>query len=370
MKVVFACARTGGHINPAIALAKYIIKNDKNSEVLFIGTPDGIENNLVKNANFPIKHIRTGKLRRSLSLKNISEMYNAFLGIKDAKKILKDFKPDFVFGTGGYICFPVIEAAKKLKIPYFLHESNAFPGISVKLLSKNANRVFVGFEDAKKRLKNKDNIIVSGTPIKFSRKDYEMLDKNTCMREFNVDNSKKVIAVIGGSQGALKFSLIILEYLKKYRQEDKVFIVITGDKNYEQILEEKKKVEQELNIKLDKYLILKNFIFDMEKLYKISDICITRSGAMTITELMVLQKPAILVPYPYATENHQLYNAQVLKSEGNAEIIEEKDLNVEILKENIDKILTNYSKYKKDDKRSDKEVEKIIYDNILNSIKK
>ena len=370
MKVVFACARTGGHINPAIALAKHIVKNDKNSEILFIGTKDGLENNLVKNAGFSIKHVRTGKLRRSLSPKNISEMYNAFLGISDAKKILKEFKPDFVFGTGGYICFPVIQAAKSLKIPYFLHESNAFPGISVKLLAKIATKVFVGFEDAKKRLKNKENIVVSGTPIKFSKSDYEKLDRNSCMSEFNVDVNKKVIVVTGGSQGALKFSNTILEYLKKYRDENRVFVVITGDKNYESVLEEKKKVEKELNISLDKYIIIERFVYDMEKLYKAADICITRSGAMTITELMVLEKPAILVPYPYATENHQLYNAEVLKKEGTAEIIEEKDLNIDILKENIDKIINNYSNYRSNNNNKENNVENIIYNNITKSINK
>ena len=183
MKVVFACAGTGGHINPAIAMANIIMKNEPDSQVLFVGTETGLENKLVANAGYEIRHIRTGKIIRELTLKNFSQMIHAIQGIGDAKKLLKEFAPDIIIGTGGYICGPVMKAAVKLKIPYYLHESNAFPGVSVKLLAKNAKAVMVGFEDAKQRLNPKANVVYTGTPAKFSEEDIINLDKEACLKE-------------------------------------------------------------------------------------------------------------------------------------------------------------------------------------------
>lgn len=371
MRVVFACARTGGHINPAIALAKYIMKMENNSKILFIGTEDGLENELVPKAGFDIKHIRTGKLIRKLTPKNFVEIKNALSGIKDSERILKEFKPDIVIGTGGYVCYSVMKAAKKLKIPYALHESNAFPGVSVKTLAKDASKMFIGFDDAKPRLKNRDNIVYSGTPIKFSKDEYENLDEKSCLKSLELDDSKKIIFVTGGSQGAIKFSKIILDYLKMYREDDKLFLLVTGIKNYDEVLKEKEEVEKEIGEKLDKFVKVEKFVYDMEKAYKVSSLLITRSGAMTITEIDTVGKPAILIPYPYATENHQLYNANVLKNKGVAEVIEEQNLNINTLRECINKIFSNYQKYSiKNEKINKKSPEEIIYENLKEVINK
>ena len=365
MRVVFACARTGGHINPAIALAKYIVKKENDSKILFIGTEDGLENELVPKAGFDIKHIRTGKLIRKLTLKNFTEIKNARAGIKDSEEILKEFNPDIVIGTGGYVCYSVMKAAKKLNIPYALHESNAFPGVSVKTLAAKAYKMFIGFEDARARLKNRDNIVFSGTPIKFSREEYNALDKSTCLKELNLDSSKKIIFVTGGSQGAKKFSEIILDYLKIYREADKLFYLVTGMKYYDDVLKKKEEIEKEIGEKLDNYLRVEKFVYDMEKAYKVSSLLITRCGAMTITEISTVKKPAILIPYPYATENHQLYNANVLKNEGVAEVIEESNLDINTLRDSISKIFNNYDKYLKNGNEEIKKApEEIIYDSI------
>lgn len=370
MKVVFACAGTGGHINPAIAIAKYMKKKDKDFKALFIGTFDGIENSLVKEAGFDIVHIRTGKLRRSLTLKNFSEMYRAFLGIFDAKKVLKNFQPDLVIGTGGYICMPVCNAAKSLKIPYMLHESNAFPGMSVKLLANNASKVFIGFEDARSRLKNRKNIVFSGTPTKFDKGEYDRLSDVKCREELNIPQNKKVLFVTGGSQGALKFINIIFSYIESYRDENLLIILVTGNKNYENAILRKNEIQKKLNINLDKYLRIEKFVYDMEKMYKASDMCMTRSGAMTITELALTKKKSLLIPYPYAAENHQLYNAQVIKDAGIGIIIEEKDLT----KETLNNALKTLDNLKESNVRLDGiynfNVQEIIYKNILDILKK
>lgn len=380
MKVLFACAGTGGHINPAIAIANIILKNKKDTKILFVGTKDGLENSLVKNAGFDILHIRTGKILRKLTLSNFKALHEAYMGIKDSKKIINDFKPDLVIGTGGYICVPVMLAAKKLKVPYILHESNAFPGVSVKLLAKNAKKVLVGFNDAKKRLKNRKNVVYTGTPAKFTEHDIDILDKNEAKDKLGLgikdiglfnDEERKIIFVTGGSQGARKFNQVILDLVKEKQDKKMFFILVTGNKNYDYTIDELRKIEEQNNIKLNDYIRIEKFLYNMQDMYKSADICITRAGAMTITELSLAKKASILVPYPYAAENHQYYNAKVLEDLGAGKIIIEDDLNEEILYDTLNQIIdsnkieimgNNAKKAQKLD------VEKNIYLNILDSI--
>ncbi len=342
MRVVFACAGTGGHINPAIAIANLICKNEKGSEVLFIGTETGLENKLVENAGYKIAHIRTGKILRELTLKNITALMNAYKGIGDAKKLLKGFKPDLVIGTGGYICGPVMIAAQKLKIPYILHESNAFPGVSVKLLAKKAKCVMLGFEDAKERLNKKANLVYTGTPAKFSEKDIKRLDINLCKEKLNLSNiNKKIVLVTCGSQGAKRVNEVLFSMIKKYQDKDVYYILVTGDKNYDDMCALKEEAEKELGHSLDENIRLEKFIFNMDEMYKVADICITRAGAMTISELALAHKVSILIPLPSAAENHQFFNAKVLEEKNAAKIIEQKDLTEDKLNETVKELLAS-----------------------------
>ena len=261
MRVIFACAGTGGHINPAIAIANIILKHKPDSKILFIGTKNGLENELVKKSGFDIKHIRTGKLIRSFTFKNISAVTKTLKGISDAKLIIKEFKPDLVIGTGGYICGPVMLAAKKYKIPYILHESNAFPGVSVKLLAKKAAKVMVGFSDAKSRLKSKDNVVYTGTPAKFSRETISNLDKEKCKEELGFKNiNKKIVFVTGGSQGAMKFNQIVFDMVINNLSDDFFVILVTGNKNYDEIISKKDSFEKTKNIDLSKYIKIEKFV--------------------------------------------------------------------------------------------------------------
>lgn len=340
MRVIFACAGTGGHVNPAIAIANIIKNKDEKSEILFIGTADGLENKLVKNAGYNICHISTGKIIRSFTFKNIKAVTKNIKGIKEARKIIKEFKPDLVIGTGGYICGPVMLAAKKYKISYILHESNAFPGVAVKMLAKNATKVMIGFEDARKRLKNRENIVYTGTPAKFNEEAYEKLDKNKCLENLKLSNiNKKMILVTCGSQGARKINEVVLDMVKKYLNDSIYIILVSGDKNYDDVVSQKNAIEKELNVDLSKYIRIEKFIYNMDEMYKAVDMCITRAGAMTITELSLASKPSILIPLPYAAENHQFYNAKVLESVNAAKIIEQKDLTVDLLNDTIENII-------------------------------
>ena len=369
MKVVFACAGTGGHINPAIAMANIIMKNEPDSQVLFIGTETGLENKLVANAGYEIKHIRTGKIIRELTLKNFSQMIHAIQGIGDAKKLLKEFAPDIIIGTGGYICGPVMKAAVKLKIPYYLHESNAFPGVSVKLLAKNAKAVMVGFEDAKQRLNPKANVVYTGTPAKFSEEDIINLDKEACLKEVGLENiNKKIVLVTCGSQGAKRINEVLLDMVKEYQDENTYYILVTGDKNYDEVLKLKEDIEKEIGKSLDEYIKLEKFIFNMDKMYKVADMCITRAGAMTISELSLAHKPSILIPLPTAAENHQFFNAKVLAGVDAAILIEQKDLTTKTLHDAVKQIIDG-DNIEKMSNNASKVIVKNVEENIYNCIK-
>lgn len=367
MRVIFACAGTGGHVNPAIAIARIIQKNEKDSEFLFIGTKNGLENKLVKNAGFEIVHIRTGKLLRKLTLKNVKAIFDTYAGIGESIKILKDFKPDLVIGTGGYICGPVMLAAKKLEIPYMLHESNAYPGVSVKLLAKKAKYVMLGFEDAKKRLKRQDNLIYTGTPAKFNIDEFDSLKKDESKKEFNIEKiNKKIVLVTCGSQGAKKINETVIQMVAKKKSKEYFIVLVTGEATYDSMRKEldELKIENE-----SEYIKLEKFVFNMDKMYKACDMCITRAGAMTITELALAARPAILVPLPTATENHQYYNAKVLENARAGKIIEQKDLTIDLLNNTINEIICNNDKLREMSANARKMAKLDVEEKIYNCIK-
>lgn len=369
MKVVFACAGTGGHVNPAIAIANIIKKNNKNVDILFIGTEDGLENKLVKNAGYEIKHISTGKIIRSFTLKNIRAVTENVKGIKEAKNILKEFKPDLVIGTGGYICGPVMLAASKYKIPYILHESNAFPGVAVKMLAKKATKVMIGFEDARARLKNMDNIVYTGTPAKFNEKTFNNLEKEKCLKNLNLENiNKKIILVTCGSQGARKINNVVLDMIKKYLDDDIFIILVSGDKNYDDVMSKVKEIENDTQKDLSKYIRVEKFVYNMDEMYKAVDMCITRAGAMTITELALAAKPSILIPLPIAAENHQLYNAKVLENVNAGKIIEQKNLTEDVLNSCI-KAMIKDKNLREMSSNAKKVIVKDVEDKIYNCVK-
>lgn len=369
MKVVFACAGTGGHVNPAIAIANIIKKNNQDAQILFIGTEFGLENKLVKNAGYKIKHISTGKIIRSFTLKNIKAVTENVKGIKEAKNILKDFEPDLVIGTGGYICGPVMLAARKYKIPYILHESNAFPGVAVKMLAKKASKIMIGFEDARARLKNRDNIVYTGTPAKFNEETFNNLSKSECLKRLKLENiNKKIILVTCGSQGARKINTVVIDMIKKYLDNDIYIILVSGDKNYDDVMSKIKEIEQEIKKDLSNYIRVEKFVYNMDQMYKAVDMCITRAGAMTITELSLASKPSILIPLPIAAENHQLYNAKVLESVNAGKIIEQKYLTEETLNNCIKSMIKDES-LKEMSFNAKKVIVKNVEEKIYNCVK-
>ena len=342
MRIVIAAAGTGGHINPGIAIANKVMEKDKKSSVLFIGTNRGLENDLVPRAGYKLKTIRAYGIERKFTLENIRRLYYTLRSVSEAKKILREFNPNVVIGTGGYICMPVMLAAKSLKIPTMLHESNAFPGVSVKLLSKKVDTVLVGFEDAKKRLPKAKNVVVTGNPTKIKKLNLTKNKKAEIIKQMGLSDSMPIVLAFGGSQGAQSINESLIEIIIKKRNTNYQIMWAAGPSQYDYIKNRLKK--QKMNIENLTNVKIVPYIYNMEEVMNVADLIVCRSGAMTITEVSIVGKPAIFIPFPYATENHQEYNAMVLENAGAARIILDKDLNSDILQNEIASLVSSKEK--------------------------
>lgn len=327
MRVIVAAAGTSGHINPGIAIAKEIQKNEE-SEIIFIGTNRGLENDIVPKAGYELKHIDSYGFTRKINFDTIKKLMKTFGSIYQAKKILKEFKPDIVIATGGYISISVCIAAKKLKIPYVVHESNMMPGLATKVLSKHATRILTGFESAKENLNKNTKIEFVGNPSNVKNLDITEKEKSKVKKELGLKN-KKTILVFGGSQGSKKINDTIIELSKEKLNYQIIFA--PGKANFE-----------EVNAKIDnKNIYVVPYIYNMEEILNTVDLVIARSGAMTITELQNVGKPAIFIPLPNVSNNHQEHNARMLEKVGGAKVILDNELAIDTLKSMLDELINN-----------------------------
>lgn len=371
MKVVIAAAGTAGHINPGLAIAKKIQKEQKDSKIIFIGTTRGLENDLIPRAGYELKTIEAYGLSKKISIDNIKKMIKTIKGFGEAKKILKEIDPDVVIGTGGYICGATISAAHQLKIPTVLHESNAFPGKAVKMLAKKTDTILVSFEDAIQRIKHAKKIIHTGTPVKIKKQNYTEQQKEEIIKKVGLNNQMPIALVFGGSQGARRINNAIIEIIKSELNKSYQIIWATGPKQYDIVKEELENNNKNINhIKNMKIL---PYIYNMEEIMNVVDVIVARSGAMTITEIANLGKTSILVPLPNVSHDHQLYNAKVLQNIGAADIILDNELSGEKLNTNIEKIILDKDKCKnmgeKALKMATNDVENKIYAQIVETIR-
>lgn len=368
MKVIIAAAGTGGHINPGIAIANKIMKEEKNSEVLFVGTSRGIEKDLVPRAGYKLETIEAYGFSKKISKDNIKKMIKTVKSVKVAENIIKKFKPDIVIGTGGYICGPVLTAANKLKIPTMLHESNSFPGLAVKMLSKKVNTIMLGFKEAKEFLPKAKNIVVTGTPTKINKMNLDIDDIKKIKREMNLDINLPLVLVFGGSQGAKKINDVMIDIISKNMNKTYQIIWAVGQKNFEDV----KKIfkENKLDINNLKNAKVLPYIYDMEKVMNISDVIVCRSGAITITEICKIGKPAIFIPLPNVSQNHQEKNARVLQKIGAAYIILNNEITNEKLSDTINTIIRDKKKIKEMGERANSISINNVEDRIYEEIKK
>ena len=364
MRVIIAAAGTGGHINPGIAIANEIKKHHKNAEITFIGAGRGLENDLVPRAGYKLQNLEAYGIERKINIQNLKNAYKTLKSYRVARNIVKKINPDIIIGTGGYICGPVCSAGIKLKIPTVLHESNAFPGMAVKLLSKKVDTVFAGFEDTKKRLPKAKKVIVTGTPTKVEKIDLTVEQKESIKKQFNIKNDLPIVTIFGGSQGAESINKCLIEIINQKLNKEYQIIWAVGKKNYEEVKNA---------IKTSENACIVPYIYNMEEVMNLADLVVARSGAMTITEVAKCGKPAIFIPYPFATENHQEYNAKVLANAGAARIILDRELSKDNLNKTIEEIIGNKENLKqmgqKAEKVSIKNVEQKIYKEIEKLIK-
>ena len=333
MKVVISAAGTGGHINPGIAIANKIMEEEPDSKIVFIGTPRGLENDLVPRAGYELKTLEAYGLQKEITFNNLKNLVKTVRSTKLAKQYIKEINPDVVIGTGGYICGPVFAAATKYKIPSVLHESNAFPGRAVRMFAKKADKVLVGFEAAKDRLTEAKEIAVTGTPTKVKKINFSNERKEELLNELGLNKELPVVLVFGGSQGAKRINDAMVGILQNKLNEKYQFVWATGPKQYDVIKEQLKDVNIDIeNIKNCKVL---PYIYNMEEMYALCDLVICRSGAMTITELAICCKPAIFIPLPSVGANRQEDNARVVEKLNGARVILNEELNCDNLNKAI-----------------------------------
>jgi UDP-N-acetylglucosamine--N-acetylmuramyl-(pentapeptide) pyrophosphoryl-undecaprenol N-acetylglucosamine transferase len=330
---------TGGHIYPAVSIAREIQRRYKTAEIIFVGTAKGLESKIIPKEGFELKTIKVRGFERKLSMKNLIAIKEAAISVSQVKKIIKEFKPDIVIGTGGYVCGTVVLTAALMGIPTVIHESNAFAGMTNKILFRFVDKIALNFEEAAKYFKNSKKVVVTGNPI---RTDILDITKHEGRLELGFDLNLPLIFVTGGSRGARKINQSILALASECSNSGKFQLLhMTGDTQYEAVLKSYRDrgiPTDTSNIKVVPYL------YNMPYALAACDIVIGRCGAMTLSEITALGKPSILIPYPNAADNHQEYNGRALEKKGAAIVILEKNLSEERLKNTVIELLNNREK--------------------------
>lgn len=322
MKVLLTGGGTGGHINPALAIAEIIKSKEPDSEIAFIGTEKGLENALIPKEGYKLYHNNIYGIRRSLSPKNLITAYYILTAPSKAKKIIKGFEPDVVIGTGGYVCWPNVKAAAKMGIPTALHESNATPGLAVRKLQNTADLIMTNFESTVGMLSTDKKVIKVGNPLRLA---YNSIDKDEARRRLGISEDKFVILSFGGSLGAEKINEAAIDIMRGFsvKHEDVVHIHSGGKRFYHNARELFAAYGLEKNPRLD----MREYIHDMATYMAAADLVLCRAGAMTLTELSATKKASILIPSPNVTGNHQYKNAAEFEKAGASILIEEKNMN-------------------------------------------
>ncbi len=371
MKVIVSAAGTAGHINPALAISNKIREKEPDSEIIFIGTNRGLENDLVPRSGYELKRIEAYGLKKELSITNFKHIIQTWQSQKEVKKIIDEFQPDLVVGTGGYICGPVFMAALSKKVPTILHESNAYPGKAIKFLAKKVDCVLVGFEEAKEKMQNAKKIVVTGNPTKIKKMTIPQNEKKRILEDLGIKNDLPIVLVFGGSQGAQKINEAIVDLVKSKLNQDYQIIWATGRNQYDTVKESFE--NSTMSVKNLKNVKVLPYIYNMEELINVADLVICRSGAMTITELTICSKPAIFVPLPSKSANRQEDNARVLEKLGAAKIILNHELTGEKLANEIDDVIKDKAKLEKMGKAANQiaphDVEEKIYEEIRKIVK-
>ena len=367
MRAVFAAGGTAGHINPALAVADKLKSVFPETEILFIGTPSGMEARLVSKAGYDFRAVEMAGFQRSISLrsivKNVKAMYYYCISAKrQVRKILKEFKPDIVIGTGGYVTGTVLTQAIALGIKTVTHESNSYPGMATKMLAKKADKVLLATEDAKKHLSTDERCIVTGNPL---RTNIKIEERSAARERLGLPEGFTVLS-FGGSLGANRITDAVAELIAWEEKTGGINHIHSyggnGKERFYSALEQSGVSEDKSRH------IFRDYIDNMYTCICAADVVIARAGAMTITELTAIGRPAVLVPYPNAAENHQYYNALTLCNAGAAVLIEDKDLTKERLVSEISALYADRERLAAMEENSKKSAKNNAADMILSEI--
>ncbi len=343
MRIMFVAGGTGGHINPAVAVANEVKRLDPTTEILFVGTEGRMETQIVPKAGFNIKTVKMNGFSRKMTVKGLAEnIKTVALTLKassTAKKIIEEFKPDVVVGFGGYVTGPVLRTAVKMGIKTAIHEQNAFPGVANKALAKKVDKVMLTSADAEKHMSCKNPPVVTGLPV---RREIIKADRDFARATLGLKTNDMLVLSMGGSLGANAINNAVVDMLGILKDEkDICFLHSTGKFGF--WVEDKLK---EKNIPYGKgtNIEIRPYIDNMDICLSACDLVISRAGASSISEIQALNKPSILIPSPNVAENHQFHNAMALAKHNGAVLIEEKDLDGNYLAQKIRELKNDKSK--------------------------
>ena len=324
-RVLFTCGGTAGHVNPAIALAQLAQERDPAVEVLFVGADRGLEKDLVPKAGYPFRTVHISSFHRSLRPReirhNLISVGNLLRSPREARRILRDFQPDVVIGTGGYASFPLVKAASQAGIPTAVHESNIVPGLTTEMLEPFADRILVGFEACRQHYKHPEKVVVTGTPV---REDFFTLTKQQAKEQLGVDDGRPLVVSFWGSLGASGMNRQMVDFLAlEAAKEPFHHIHAAGAGGREPMAAALR--ERGVDLADHPALDVREYIYDMARVLRAADLVLCRAGASTISELTALGVPAVMVPSPYVTNNHQEKNARALEAAGGAVVLPERE---------------------------------------------
>ena len=329
MKAIISAGGTGGHIYPALAIINKIKEKEPNSEFLYIGTHNRMEKDIIPKYNIPFKSIEVYGFNRKKLLKNFKTIKCLLKSKKECIKIIKEFNPDIVIGVGGYVTVPVISAAKKLGIKTFIHEQNSVAGKANLSLARKVDLIGVSFESSKKDFPE-EKTIFTGNPVSEDALNAKMAKKS----DFGLDDNKKLVLIVMGSLGSSKVNDFFINTMKYFDNKDYSVLYVTGNNNYDAI----KDIKMPSNVKVLPY------IENIARIMKNTDLIVTRAGASTLSEIIALNIPSILIPSPYVPNNHQYKNAMDFVNNNAGILVEEKDLKDDIIVKTIDNIINDNEK--------------------------
>lgn len=341
MNVIFTCGGTAGHINPALAVANLLRERHPDCRILFIGATGHMEEKLVPQAGYELRCLPGSGLSRKLSPAGIKQNFHAVKcvldAVKECKRIIREFKPDVIVGTGGYASFPALYAGSSMKVPVCVHESNAVPGVTTKLAAKMADRVLVCFEESKKMYPNPAKVEVVGMPV---RREFIYGDRAAARRELGIGDEPVVLSAFG-SLGAKVMNQTVAELFRMEKEDGYPFrhIHATGSFGWEWMPELVR--QKGVDLENAAFIQMQEYIYNMPTLMAAADVMISRAGASTCNEIAAAGLPCILIPSPNVTNNHQEKNAKVLEERKGAVVVLEKDCTPEKLYTEIKALLAD-----------------------------